>query len=285
MSHDRQQQLDHMITMLRGMIQLDMPHETIHTTAAHLVTQHTLTTSEQAVISQSLGMANLFDHSNVAQGNITGGDFSQKTQSGGNDLHGSQINRLGKVIAGDNIEQQTIIQGVPPRSLDMLMRQYLLNVAASASRIPLPDADSADTSQHEVLLSDIYTRLEVVSSVGRMGAVPDDSAEVRGGEPMHQLSAFEALARHQHMVLLGAPGSGKSTVVNGLVWALAQRGLGTSDDDLLQREGWMATHLTPIMINLSLWNRWLRDHGVFCLTPQNGASVGDNNWVYSVSNQ
>jgi formylglycine-generating enzyme required for sulfatase activity len=65
----------------------------------------------------------------------------------------------------------------------------------------------------------------------------------------HRL-ATEAVAQSTHMVLLGDPGSGKSTFLRHLAWALAQRGL----DQLAQRtqlHGWADdARLLPVFLPL-----------------------------------
>ncbi len=259
MSDDRQHQIDRLTAKVRDLLADDLNTLTdVQAYAASVATRLVLTPSEQAAISQSLGVANVFEHSNVAQRNSTGGDVIQKAQSGGNRFDNAQIDTMGDAVGHDKIAEQHNYYGEPPRSLDAAMQAYYANLASVVSRIPLPDADTADPHQREVLLDDIYTRLEVVSSVRHVELSEQHTGLQRSPEPMRQLSAFEAIQRHRHVMLLGAPGSGKSTVVNGLVWALTCALQGkASGRDFLAREGWQDPTLTPILVNLNRWSQWI----------------------------
>ncbi len=194
---------------------------------------------------------------NAAIGNTAGRDVTQKNQSGGVDASGANITQMRDIVGRDKYET-TIYHGDAPRSLAVLRAEYLSNLCSTVSRVPLPDADTADTQQREVLLDDIYTRLEVAST-RHDPAAPDRVSECQDRtEPSRQFTVFEAIQRQQRVVLLGSPGSGKSTVVNSLVWALAQ-GLQrkVAGTDFLIREGWTAPLFIPILVNLSHWSQWI----------------------------
>ena len=74
--------------------------------------------------------------------------------------------------------------------------------------------------------------------------------EVRGCRLYRALLATEALHQHRRLVLLGAPGGGKSTFLRHLAWALAQRGLDELSDDTALF-GWDNTaRMLPVLLSL-----------------------------------
>ena len=162
------------------------------------------------------------------------------------------------------VEQQHIHQSAPEGvDLNVLLKGYYQTLSAESNKVALPDADNVDATQHEVVLSAIYTTLEVA----RAFMHTDEAAERHGGES-RQANVFEALIDHQRMVLLGAPGSGKSTCVNFLVYGLAQhelrklKGDQAAPDplDYLEREGWSSGSRIPIRIILSQFASWLQEN-------------------------
>jgi hypothetical protein len=136
---------------------------------------------------------------------------------------------------------------------EMLLRDYLSTVSQDCNRLSLADYDSSDPNKLAVDLDSVYVRLEVARTVER--------------EP-RQLTALEALAQQPRLVLLGAPGSGKSTFVNFLARCLA---LATLEDQprWLERLGaeWSHGPLVPIQITLRKFAAWVAeqdppiDHG------------------------
>ncbi len=76
------------------------------------------------------------------------------------------------------------------------------------------------------------------------------------------LTALEALARNRHLVLLGDPGSGKSTLVNHLAASLADKLLGDDDAPLETPSGTFEERLFPIRITLRRWSARLTREAV-----------------------
>lgn len=67
--------------------------------------------------------------------------------------------------------------------------------------------------------------------------------------------------QHQHLVLLGDPGSGKSTFLRYLAWALAERGLNQCDN-VTALFGWKDDqHLLPVVLPLRKLAGWLARDG------------------------
>ncbi|MCP3964058.1 MAG: SUMF1/EgtB/PvdO family nonheme iron enzyme [bacterium] len=76
------------------------------------------------------------------------------------------------------------------------------------------------------------------------------------------LTALEALSQEPYMVLLGDPGSGKSTLVNHLAVTLACRLLGAGADPLETPSGALAEPWFPVRIVLRRWSAGLRADAV-----------------------
>ena len=129
----------------------------------------------------------------------------------------------------------------------MLLRDYLGTLGKDCNRLSLADADTSDPNKAAVDLDSVYVRLEITRVV----------QDTRVQELRH-LTALEAFAQQPRLVLLGAPGSGKSTFVNFLARCLA---LATLEDRQrwLDRLGAEWTHgaLIPIHIVLREFAAWL----------------------------
>jgi formylglycine-generating enzyme required for sulfatase activity len=139
---------------------------------------------------------------------------------------GAQVN-----VAGDYVYQRQVEAGLStdPESLH---RAYLHRLVQQARRLPLAGVDpkSVSDESEELQLSAVYTALltqrsEVDESLQEM---PPERMEQKG----RRLSALEVLNREPRLVLLGDPGSGKSTFVNFVALCLAGERLGYEDANL-----------------------------------------------------
>ncbi|MDM8516203.1 SUMF1/EgtB/PvdO family nonheme iron enzyme [Desulfobacterales bacterium HSG16] len=138
----------------------------------------------------------------------------------GGDVHGGiHINKTDK----DETDHET------------LRRTYLSRVFRDTGHLTLDGIDptiASDASESGMKLGAVYTALLTKQSrqdeFGKAGMIT--GAEDRGDK--ERISALEMLDTHQHLVLLGDPGSGKSTFVNFVAWCLAGEALGHKDANL-----------------------------------------------------
>ncbi len=142
----------------------------------------------------------------------------------------------GDVIAagGQKIENHYHDRQPGPDAVS-LQNAYLNHLFESGSPLSLAGVDpkTASESEARLNLSEVYTALLTLSQEhhdrllrGEMLSSPGSGGEGR------RLSALEQLNRHQHLVFLGDPGSGKSTFVNFVTICLAGESLGRSEANL-----------------------------------------------------
>jgi len=145
------------------------------------------------------------------------------------DQHGVFIERQINV-AGNYIDRREM----PPTgaSPEVLRRAYLHQLAEQAGRLPLTGVDPKAVGEkgNELRLSAVYTALMTQQIES------DDDPRHQRPEMIERerraLSALEVLNREKRLVLLGEPGSGKSTFVNFVALCLAGETLGFSDANL-----------------------------------------------------
>ena len=195
---------------------------------------------------------------------------------------GSQFN-----IARDYVDQRQVVVE-PGASPTALRRAYLHRVAQQTRRLPLAGVDpraASDEGGGELQLSAVYTAL----LTPRPETFPKAPSfrEGREGEA-RRLSALEVLNREPHLMLLGEPGSGKSTFVNFVTLCLAGEVLGYEDASLavltapLSAEGrdqeprpqpWDPGPLLPVCIVL-------RDLAARGLPDAGESASGDALWAF-----
>jgi predicted NACHT family NTPase len=184
--------------------------------------------------------------------------MQQTQQSGGVSLGvGTTIDRMGDIVGGN---KNVYVDGAPAPAPEALLATYFAGVIATAGHLTLTEVDNADVAQGEVLLEDVYTRLEVTGAVGRGDPRRDTTDDSIRPEETRQLTAIEALVGHGRLVLLGPPGSGKSTLTRFLALCLARANHG--DLRWLTRlgQGWAPGALLPIRVELSGFATWMTQH-------------------------
>ncbi|TVR67799.1 MAG: hypothetical protein EA420_00155 [Candidatus Competibacteraceae bacterium] len=129
----------------------------------------------------------------------------------------------GTITTGDTY--QTIIQQAARSgaSAGDLRRAYLAWLSARANELPLLAGESGKSVQ----LSSVYTALLTQSRDAGETHPPaaGDPARVRADRAAARQSALEALDQEQYLVLLGGPGSGKTTFLNFVALCLAGKRL------------------------------------------------------------
>jgi len=115
-----------------------------------------------------------------------------------------------------------------------------------------------------ITVDQVYTPLDTRTSVPRAddGHIEWEKLERRLGEKVREedsheealspLGAMEAVSHYDRLVLLGDPGSGKSTLIQFLILGLAGHHLDRQSNwlDRLQEQGWEHEPLLPVLVTL-----------------------------------
>jgi formylglycine-generating enzyme required for sulfatase activity len=188
-------------------------------------------------------------------------------QTGGVSMgQGTIIGRMGDAVAGDKIGGDQVLGDKHEHfygpshapDTDTLLREYLGALSGACNRLSLADADSSDPTRAAVELAAVFTRLEVASTV----RLTDEEVQARRKqrvvlEKERQRTALEAVASAPRLVLLGAPGGGKSTLVNFLGLCLARAWLGEAGWLAQLGDDWPHGALLPVRIVLREFAAWV----------------------------
>ena len=145
-------------------------------------------------------------------------------------VFGQQGQRVGMQV---NVAGDYIAQVEPGASPEALRCAYLHRVAQQTRRLPLAGVDpkaAGDERGGELQLSAVYTALLTRQPELDEATFPK-APSFREGETRY-LSALEMLNHEPRLVLLGEPGSGKSTFVSFVALCLAGEALGSEDASL-----------------------------------------------------
>jgi energy-coupling factor transporter ATP-binding protein EcfA2 len=133
---------------------------------------------------------------------------------------------------------------------DDLERRYLHDqfLRCGTLSMAMIDPRAQHTRAAHLTLQSVFTALDVASTKQQERSEREvdwaKEEDRQGREP-----ALEAIGRQQYLVLLGKPGSGKSTLVNFITYCLAGEGLGDQDVNLAQL-GWKLPALLPLPVIL-----------------------------------
>ncbi|MFN7952366.1 MAG: SUMF1/EgtB/PvdO family nonheme iron enzyme [bacterium] len=122
--------------------------------------------------------------------------------------------------------------GKPAKSAREALRIYRTVLAATTGQLPLrgllPGA-SDPSSARPLPLADVYVALDTRGGEPGRAGTPDESEILESARPGRErqrpLSVLAAVAKHPRLVLLGDPGSGKSTFSNHLALVLCMHAL------------------------------------------------------------
>lgn len=143
----------------------------------------------------------------------------------------------------------------PPLDPNVVRNAYLCDLVNRCAHLKMPMIDSKAATRQEAAdldLAAVFTDLDILDSL------PDERQPGKGRafdpEMEHterRLPALAALSRYPRLVLLGDPGSGKSTLVNFITLCLAGEWLGSADANLRRLgEGWQLPRLLPVRVIL-----------------------------------
>ncbi len=146
------------------------------------------------------------------------------TAGTGDVVSGNKIKIIGNnnLVGNDNYQDNRMyFQSLPGPDPVSLQRAYLIRMIESTGKLTLSGIDPKAASNMGSLLnlSAVYTGLLTLTSEERKQ--PKHSESFLERREQRRLSAVEQLDRHSRLVLLGDPGSGKSTFVNFVALCLA----------------------------------------------------------------
>ena len=166
----------------------------------------------------------------------------------------------------DHRQQDEVEVDVPQvvEEYEDLRERYLRQIVDQTQFLTLRGLDikSGDASagdQDRLRLPDVYIQLDTTTSVG----IKDKKKREEFGRDTQPLSALEALIHNERMVLLGEPGSGKTTFVNYLAFCLASDGMNPREGWLEKLDGWPKKweRILPVPVVLRDLAAWLEGEG------------------------
>jgi formylglycine-generating enzyme required for sulfatase activity len=171
------------------------------------------------------------------------------------------------VVIGDGnvttVDQRTVNNQVNTPELEALhvakgKTQYLEAMKHTCQALNIT---SLGKEANEITLDQIYidldtTETEEIAEKGKEKAGPEPGLRLRPGEETRPLAALKAVARSKKLVLLGAPGAGKSTFVKKICGWLAHTQL-----DGIEPPPGISPTLIPVILTLRDLSQALRVKG------------------------
>ncbi len=144
------------------------------------------------------------------------------------------------------MQRQEAVPVAGDDSVEKARRRYLERLVAECQALPLQQLGGQGDGLGEVQLSDVYVELRTKTGIPLSEADEKLFADeqLRGGREVRILSAQEAAETLPRLVLLGDPGSGKSSFVRHIAARLAKARLDGADT-----QAW-AEDLLPILVVL-----------------------------------
>ena len=186
------------------------------------------------------------------EGNVNtgGGDFVGRDK---NILQANNINGIAVVGDGNVINTSPDPEEIAKRQREKARRAYLTELRATCNALPLAAMGEDEGMSADITLDHIYIALDTTTRIKKekqektkkKRASEEPEIAMPGEEDVRTISAQEAAAGTQRLVLLGDPGAGKSTFVHYLAAWLAAAGLGEAVKPI-----GIDPSLTPILITL-----------------------------------
>ena len=171
----------------------------------------------------------------------------------------------GGVAVGGNV-QGNVYVGAPTRDPNEALAIYRRVLEDGCRHLSLHglDLDASDPtgSQRRFDLAQVYVDLHTTSRMPLEGAETHrrkPQEELLEDRETRRLSALETVVKHRHVVLLGDPGSGKSTFLTHLTLYLATHSLDRHTGWLTRLSYWpqQEADIIPVSIVLRDFARWL----------------------------
>ena len=149
-------------------------------------------------------------------------------------------------------------QASPRLSTDQLQARYFRELMRQCGYLSMASIDprAARSDAASLELQQVFTELDV-SSRPKMDETPEQRTRVRAltartDGRQNREPALTVLGEHKRLVLLGKPGSGKSTLVNFVTLCLAGDPMGDGEANVarLAEQGWKLPWLLPVRVIL-----------------------------------
>ncbi len=192
-----------------------------------------------------------------------GGELRLET-GGGAVIFGNVTVQHGDFVGRDKVEYHFHPTPAPP-DVTPQREAYLRHLIERTSQLPLRGVDvrSGDPAHAKrPRLAQVYVDLDTtapLSAVKRAGKKQsEDFEDLLERERPESLPALRAMTAKRTAVLLGDPGSGKSTFVNHLAFCLAMDRLEPEGSWLTHLAGWPEgeTDLLPVLVTLRDFGLW-----------------------------
>ncbi|MCD4753298.1 MAG: NACHT domain-containing protein [Anaerolineaceae bacterium] len=159
----------------------------------------------------------------TGDGNTFAQDHSNVLGRNAQQVNNSQINGNLYGPGAQHIEQ-CFSDTVSPKREQQLQKDYLnqlLSECNDVSLLGITNQDDQDLRSSNLQLSSIYTELDTVAPEHNEEKENNSRQFVKQPQDQKRLSALTQLNRNQKLVILGDPGSGKSTFVNYIALCMA----------------------------------------------------------------
>ncbi|MDM8536508.1 SUMF1/EgtB/PvdO family nonheme iron enzyme [Desulfobacterales bacterium HSG17] len=178
------------------------------------------------------------------------------------DTRNNDVNHSNVAVIGDNTHiHGNVYMGEPVNDPDEALKIYCRVMTFSSQHLPLRGVDlgASDPGRGQYMeLAQVYVDLNTRTQVK-----DGETGKTAGGErdKMRSLRTLEAAIQNRRMVILGDPGSGKSTFVNHLALCLGAHIHEPYTGWLNRLNGWPddEARAVPVPVVLRDFARWLPD--------------------------